>query len=68
MNYQCESAEEKKSLNLEGREENTRRLKLSTTGSQKMHQKLIIKHANIKKLSFWGCSGLDVSYSTSKPQ
>lgn len=25
-----------------------------------MHQKLIIKHCRLKKLSLWGCSGLDV--------
>lgn len=27
-----------------------------------MYQKLIIKHCCLKKLSLWGCSGLDVSY------
>ncbi|KAE8725049.1 hypothetical protein F3Y22_tig00009023pilonHSYRG00211 [Hibiscus syriacus] len=26
-----------------------------------MYQKLIIKHSRLKKLSLWGCSGLDVS-------
>jgi len=25
-----------------------------------IHQKLIIKHSKLKKLSLWGCSGLDV--------
>lgn len=25
-----------------------------------MYQKLIIKHSRLKKLSLWGCSGLDV--------
>lgn len=28
---------------------------------QPNYQKLIIKHANLKKLSLWGCSALDVS-------
>lgn len=27
-----------------------------------IYQKLIIKHCRLKKLSLWGCSGLDVSY------
>ncbi|KAI3841999.1 hypothetical protein MKX03_023034 [Papaver bracteatum] len=27
-----------------------------------MNQKLIIKHASLKKLSLWGCSGLDALY------
>lgn len=27
-----------------------------------MYQKLIIKHGRLKKLSLWGCSGLDVSF------
>lgn len=26
------------------------------------HQKLIIKHNRLNKLSLWGCSGLDVSF------
>ena len=33
--------------------------------NSKMHliyQKLIIKHSRLKKLSLWGCSGLDVSF------
>lgn len=32
--------------------------------SKKLHifQKLIIKHDRLKKLSLWGCSGLDVSF------
>lgn len=28
-----------------------------------MYQKLIIKHGRLKKLSLWGCSGLDVSFN-----
>lgn len=28
-----------------------------------MYQKLIIKHCRLKKLSLWGCSGLDVRFS-----
>lgn len=27
-----------------------------------VHQKLIIKHNRLNKLSLWGCSGLDVSF------
>ncbi|XP_030476609.1 F-box/LRR-repeat protein 17-like isoform X3 [Syzygium oleosum] len=27
-----------------------------------IHQKLIIKHTKLKKLSLWGCSGLDALY------
>lgn len=27
-----------------------------------MYQKLIIKHNRLKKLSLWGCSGLDVRF------
>lgn len=37
---------------------------LQKTSNSKMHliyQKLIIKHNRLKKLSLWGCSGLDVS-------
>ena len=37
---------------------------LQKTPNSKMHltyQKLIIKHNRLKKLSLWGCSGLDVS-------
>ena len=29
-----------------------------------IYQKLIIKHNNLKKLSLWGCSGLDVRLSS----
>jgi hypothetical protein len=35
--------------------------KLSILKRQPIHQKLIIKHGNLKKLSLWGCSALDVS-------
>ncbi|RWW21560.1 hypothetical protein GW17_00014280 [Ensete ventricosum] len=35
--------------------------RLSTTKSSHVYQKLIIKHGNLRKLSLWGCSGLDVS-------
>lgn len=31
-----------------------------------IHQKLIIKHSKLKKLSLWGCSGLDVRLSDPK--
>ncbi|XP_020092021.1 F-box/LRR-repeat protein 17 [Ananas comosus] len=36
--------------------------KLSTVRPQPIYQKLIIKHAHLKKLSLWGCSGLDALY------
>ncbi|CAL9089539.1 unnamed protein product [Musa textilis] len=32
---------------------------LSTTKSSHVYQKLIIKHGKLRKLSLWGCSGLD---------
>ncbi|CAN4093350.1 unnamed protein product [Withania somnifera] len=38
---------------------------LQRTPSSKLHliyQKLIIKHSHLKKLSLWGCSGLDALY------
>ncbi|XP_059625954.1 F-box/LRR-repeat protein 17 [Cornus florida] len=38
---------------------------LQTTPNSKLHliyQKLIIKHSRLKKLSLWGCSGLDALY------
>ncbi|CAN1270772.1 F-box/LRR-repeat protein 17 [Linum perenne] len=38
---------------------------LQTTFENKLHliyQKLIIKHARLRKLSLWGCSGLDALY------
>jgi hypothetical protein len=33
---------------------------LRNTASHLIYQKLIIKHGQLKKLSLWGCSGLDV--------
>ncbi|CAD6205892.1 unnamed protein product [Miscanthus lutarioriparius] len=36
--------------------------KLSTLKRQPIHQKLIIKHGNLKKLSLWGCSAIDALY------
>ncbi|KAJ8513606.1 hypothetical protein OPV22_004040 [Ensete ventricosum] len=36
--------------------------RLSTTKSSHVYQKLIIKHGNLRKLSLWGCSGLDALY------
>jgi hypothetical protein len=35
--------------------------KLPTSKKQSTNQKLIIKHGNLKKLSLWGCSAIDVS-------
>ncbi|CAN1270771.1 F-box/LRR-repeat protein 17 [Linum perenne] len=43
---------------------------LQTTFENKLHliyQKLIIKHARLRKLSLWGCSGLDVRTFSLKP-
>ncbi|XP_042410602.1 F-box/LRR-repeat protein 17-like [Zingiber officinale] len=39
-----------------------RHLELSPTKSQKNYQKLIIQHDSLKKLSLWGCSGVDALY------
>ena len=36
--------------------------KTSNTNVQLIYQKLIIKHSRLKKLSLWGCSGLDVRF------
>ncbi|XP_062211863.1 F-box/LRR-repeat protein 17-like isoform X2 [Phragmites australis] len=36
--------------------------KSSTLQKQPIHQKLIIKHGNLKKLSLWGCSAIDALY------
>jgi hypothetical protein len=33
---------------------------LRNTTNHLIYQKLIIKHGRLKKLSLWGCSGLDV--------
>ncbi|XP_059432871.1 F-box/LRR-repeat protein 17 [Corylus avellana] len=35
---------------------------ISNTKLHLIHQKLIIKHNRLKKLSLWGCSGLDALY------
>ena len=40
---------------------------LQKTPNSKLHliyQKLIIKHSRLKRLSLWGCSGLDVRFSS----
>ncbi|KAJ4830745.1 hypothetical protein Tsubulata_014176 [Turnera subulata] len=45
--------------------EETDEFELQTTFKNQMHliyQKLIIKHARLRKLSLWGCSGLDALY------
>nr|KYP49212.1 F-box/LRR-repeat protein 17 [Cajanus cajan] len=36
--------------------------KMSDTNQHLISQKLIIKHSHLKKLSLWGCSGLDALY------
>ncbi|KAL6007335.1 hypothetical protein ACLOJK_032832 [Asimina triloba] len=38
--------------------EQSNQQKVTTTKLHSMYQKLIIKHARLKKLSLWGCSGL----------
>ncbi|KAH1070235.1 hypothetical protein AAZX31_03G140600 [Glycine max] len=44
-------------------DENNRKLqKTSSTNLHLTNQKLIIKHSCLKKLSLWGCSGLDALY------
>ncbi|XP_064961843.1 F-box/LRR-repeat protein 17-like isoform X2 [Musa acuminata AAA Group] len=58
--YHYESSQEKLCPNIERSGEYTMCQKLSTMKSQRIYQKLIIKHANLRKLSLWGCSGLDV--------
>ncbi|URD90395.1 F-box LRR-repeat protein [Musa troglodytarum] len=57
---QNESAEKNVYPNNERSGEYTKCQKLSTMKSQKIYQKLIIKHGTLRKLSLWGCSGLDV--------
>jgi hypothetical protein len=37
--------------------------KTSSANLQHINQKLIIKHSRLKKLSLWGCTGLDVSFN-----
>ncbi|CAL4943280.1 unnamed protein product [Urochloa decumbens] len=36
--------------------------KLCAAKKQPIHQRLIIKHSNLKKLSLWGCSAIDALY------
>jgi len=40
--------------------------KLQSAKSLPIYQKLIIKHGCLKKLSLWGCSGLDVRQNPEK--
>jgi hypothetical protein len=42
-----------------------RKSSTSTSRKQPIDQKLIIKHGNLKKLSLWGCSTIDVSLGIS---
>ncbi|CAL9088125.1 F-box LRR-repeat protein [Musa troglodytarum] len=60
--YHYESSQEKLCPNIKRSGEYTMCQKLSTMKSQRIYQKLIIKHANLRKLSLWGCSGLDALY------
>ncbi|WOL19641.1 hypothetical protein Cni_G28443 [Canna indica] len=59
---QYESSQQKVYSSSGGFGENTRNQKLSPTKSKKFHQKLIIKHGHLRKLSLWGCSGLVALY------
>ncbi|KAK7336814.1 hypothetical protein VNO77_17362 [Canavalia gladiata] len=43
-------------------EKNCKLQKTSVTNLHLTNQKLIIKHSRLKKLSLWGCSGLDALY------
>ncbi|RDX91912.1 F-box/LRR-repeat protein 17, partial [Mucuna pruriens] len=43
-------------------EDNCKLQKTSITNLHLTNQKLIIKHCRLKKLSLWGCSGLDALY------
>ncbi|XP_008235326.1 PREDICTED: F-box/LRR-repeat protein 17 [Prunus mume] len=50
---------------LDSTSEETTGFELAQTSNAKVHlsyQKLIIKHGRLKKLSLWGCSGLDALY------
>ncbi|KAK7277586.1 hypothetical protein RJT34_22601 [Clitoria ternatea] len=51
-NFQNETADEN----------NCKLQKTSGTNIHLMNQKLIIKHSRLKKLSLWGCTGLDALY------
>jgi hypothetical protein len=57
----CDSDEENSTCE----ENNDSESQFSSTPNSKLHlmyQKLIIKHCRLKKLSLWGCSGLDALY------
>ncbi|KAL2323491.1 hypothetical protein Fmac_027870 [Flemingia macrophylla] len=43
-------------------DENNGKQKTSGTKQHLINQKLIIKHSRLKKLSLWGCTGLDALY------
>lgn len=43
-------------------ENNCKLQKTSGVNVHLINQKLIIKHSRLKKLSLWGCTGLDVSF------
>ncbi|WOK99413.1 hypothetical protein Cni_G08125 [Canna indica] len=62
-NIECQhESSEGKMRKIEGSGDSMRCRKLPTAKSQSIYQKLIIKHLNLKKLSLWGCSGLDALY------
>ncbi|XP_015948513.3 F-box/LRR-repeat protein 17 [Arachis duranensis] len=50
------------SLNPTTDEDNCKPQETSSTNMHLTNQKLIIKHSHLKKLSLWGCSGLDALY------
>ncbi|KAK7396405.1 hypothetical protein VNO78_17394 [Psophocarpus tetragonolobus] len=53
---------EPNSHNPTAEENNSKLQKTSITNIHLTNQKLIIKHSRLKKLSLWGCSGLDALY------
>ncbi|KAG1368715.1 F-box/LRR-repeat protein 17 [Cocos nucifera] len=61
MNSQYESSEENGLLGSESSGEITCQ-KSPTSKPQPIYQKLIIKHGRLRKLSLWGCSGLDALF------
>ena len=63
INSQYESPEENGLIGNEGSGELGRCQKSPMPKPQAIYQKLIIKHGCLRKISLWGCSGLDVSHT-----
>ncbi|XP_010936233.2 F-box/LRR-repeat protein 17 [Elaeis guineensis] len=62
INSQYESPEENGLIGNEGSGELGRCQKSPMPKPQPIYQKLIIKHGCLRKISLWGCSGLDALY------